>query len=194
MAVKNPRRMTRRSPAHRALRFVKSLQTYPWRRRPAVPIAVASVAIIGILAFASTVSAPSADRAATEPQRQARTSAPARVTAPPVDRNVTDVALEPAEIVGPQPEIVTLTGCLERSDDEFRLSKTSGTNAPKARSWKSGFLTRRPASVTVMPVSKQMDLSRHVGQRVTVTGPLVDREMRVRTLRRIAPCGDGSRV
>src|SRR5438552_2533587 len=33
----------------------------------------------------------------------------------------------------------TITGCLEKHGDGFQLKDTSGADAPKARSWKSGF-------------------------------------------------------
>ena len=41
---------------------------------------------------------------------------------------------------------VTLTGCLERDDETFRLKNTTGDDAPKARSWRSGFLRKRAAA------------------------------------------------
>jgi hypothetical protein len=101
----------------------------------------------------------------------------------------TDAALD-GVTTGPNPTVVTLTGCLARSDNEFRLNGTTGVNAPKSRSWKSGFLTKRSASVSIVPVSGDLPLSRHVGHRVTVSGTLIDREMRVRTLRRVSSSCD----
>ena len=88
---------------------------------------------------------------------------------------------------------VTLTGCLVRSDDTFRLKDTAGTGAPKARSWKSGFLKKGSASVEIVDASHAMTLANHVGRRVTVTGTLVDREMQVRSLRRVAASCDARR-
>lgn len=82
---------------------------------------------------------------------------------------------------------VTLTGCLERDAESFRLKDTAGENAPKARSWKSGFLKKGPAPVAIVDPAKALRLPSHVGERVSVTGTMVDREMRVRTLRRVAP-------
>src|SRR4051794_1050377 len=35
---------------------------------------------------------------------------------------------------------VTIFGCLERSNDTYRLTDTDGADVPKARSWKSAFL------------------------------------------------------
>ena len=81
---------------------------------------------------------------------------------------------------------VTVTGCLEMNNETFRLKNTSGTDAPKARSWKSGFLKKNPASIQIVDAANRVQLPDHVGQRVVVTGTLVDREMQVRSLRRVA--------
>jgi hypothetical protein len=82
---------------------------------------------------------------------------------------------------------VTITGCLERDDDTFRLKDTTGVNAPKARSWKTGFLKKGAASIEVRDASHRLKLTDHVGKRVSVTGVLVDREIRARSVQRIAP-------
>ena len=97
----------------------------------------------------------------------------------------------PAPAVEPAPDTkvvhVTIEGCLERADDSFRLTDTAGTNAPTSRSWKSGFLKKRPATVEVRDSVKRVNLASHVGQRVSVTGTMVDRQMRVGSLQRISP-------
>jgi hypothetical protein len=85
---------------------------------------------------------------------------------------------------------VTITGCLERSDDGFRLTDTDGSEAPKARSWKSGFLKKGSASVEVVDAGNRARLTSHIGRRVSVTGLLEDRELQVRSLRRVAPACD----
>lgn len=85
---------------------------------------------------------------------------------------------------------VTITGCLERSDDGFRLTDTDGSEAPKARSWKSGFLKKGSASVEVVDAGNRARLRSHIGRRVSVTGLLEDRELQVRSLRRVAPACD----
>jgi len=96
----------------------------------------------------------------------------------------------PAPAVEPVPDTtvarVTIEGCLERADDAFRLTDTSGTNAPTSRSWKSGFLKKRPATIEVRDSVKRVNLASHVGQRVSVTGTLVDRQMRVGALQRVS--------
>lgn len=118
---------------------------------------------------------PSAKRSAT-PTRAANSSSKAPVT------TASDVAVTAK--VAP----VTVTGCLERSEDGFRMKDTAGAEAPKARSWKSGFLKKGSASVDVVDPARALQLATHVGRRVSVTGTLVDREMRARSLRRIGAC------
>ena len=81
---------------------------------------------------------------------------------------------------------VTITGCLERDDETFRLKNTEGSEAPKSRSWKTGFLKKSTSSIEVVDAAKRLKLPTYVGQRVSVTGVLVDREMQARTLRRVS--------
>jgi hypothetical protein len=82
---------------------------------------------------------------------------------------------------------VTISGCLELNDQTFRLKDTSGTDAPKARSWKSGFLMKRAASIRLVDAANALKLPSHVGQRVSASGTLVDGELRARSLQSVAP-------
>jgi hypothetical protein len=82
--------------------------------------------------------------------------------------------------------IVSITGCLERDENVFRLRDTEGASAPKARSWKSGFLKKGSAKVEIVDVSNRLRLKNHVGKRVTVTGQLHEKEMLANSVRRIA--------
>ncbi len=97
-----------------------------------------------------------------------------------------------SKALAPEPTAVTITGCLEHEDDgTFRLEKTAGADAPKSRSWKSGFLKKRSAKIEVVDAANKLKLSNQVGQRVSVQGLLVDREMRARSLQRVSgSCGD----
>ena len=93
------------------------------------------------------------------------------------------------------PPPVTVTGCLVRADDVYRLKDTTGESAPRVRSWKSGFLKKRAASIEVVDASDRLKLSKHVGERVSITGNLVDRRMTVRSLERVgASCDGGAKV
>jgi hypothetical protein len=83
---------------------------------------------------------------------------------------------------------VTVTGCLERNEGGFRMKETAGADAPKARSWKSGFLKKGAATLDVVDPARTLQLADHVGRRVSVTGTLLDRELRARSVRRLGSC------
>ena len=80
----------------------------------------------------------------------------------------------------------TLAGCLTFDDGEYRLKDATGTDAPKSRNWKSGFLARRSATIEIVDSDQSLSLSAHVGQRVEVGGTLVERQMQARSLQRLA--------
>jgi hypothetical protein len=85
---------------------------------------------------------------------------------------------------------ITVTGCLERADNDFRLTETSGAQAPKARSWKSGFLKKRASDLDVVDPAKKVKLGDHVGHRDALTGTVDRGEIRVRSMRHLAAsCG-----
>ncbi len=83
---------------------------------------------------------------------------------------------------------VTITGCLEpgANSGRFRLTDTEGANAPKSRSWRSGFLKKHSAAVDLVGVPDVSALRQQVGQRVAVTGVQTDRELKVHSVRVIS--------
>jgi hypothetical protein len=99
----------------------------------------------------------------------------------------TTIAADASKSLAAKSSSVTITGCLGRTDTAFRLTDTDGSDAPRSRSWKSGFLRKGTASVNVVDPARRLRLASHVGQRISVTGVLEDREMQVRSLRQIAP-------
>ena len=85
----------------------------------------------------------------------------------------------------PCPLRVTVTGCLEVSTDgdTFRLNDVEGADAPKSRSWRTGFLKKRPAPVMLIEPPDGQALMTNVGRRVAATGQLTNRELKVNALR-----------
>jgi hypothetical protein len=81
-------------------------------------------------------------------------------------------------------EAVTISGCLEMTvdQDQFRLTDTDGVDAPKARSWKSGFLKKGSAPVELIEFSDAPMLRKYVGHRVVATGRLSGRQLHVRSI------------
>ena len=173
------------------MRRVKELP--PSVRRGAIEIVAIGVlaAIMLAAAFHGTSSAP--DDAAKAPRPgsvDAKHAASASLPSIP-DPTMDATAATPEPANGAKATPVTITGCLAQDAESFQLKDTSGADAPKARSWKSGFLKKRSASVDVVDATNRLKLSNHVGERVSVTGILVDREMHGRSIRRVAAsCSD----
>jgi hypothetical protein len=127
---------------------------------------------------------------------------PAKVAvAEPVKTNTAEPAKAPSSTpAAPTPvgatasvaaaAVTTIQGCLQSGDDGFWLKSTSGADAPKARSWKSGFLTKRSAAIEVVDAGNSLRLSNHVGQRVAATGTLTDRRMQAHSLYTVAASCD----
>ena len=112
---------------------------------------------------------------ATETTAAAKTStAPASVETKPTVEPVKAMAL------------VTITGCLALEKETFWLKEASGGDAPRSRSWRSGFLKKRPSSIKLVDATNALKLPNHIGQRVAATGTLMDREIRANSLRRVA--------
>jgi hypothetical protein len=133
------------------------------------------------------IARPAAKKAVATTSR--RPAATASTTLPvPVKSDVTTVVTAPAprNQEGVAPSIVTISGCLEQNDERFRLKDTTGDNAPKGRSWRSGFLRRNASTIDVIDQADRHHLPTYVGQRVSVTGMLVDREMQVRSVSIVA--------
>jgi hypothetical protein len=87
---------------------------------------------------------------------------------------------------------VTITGCLEVSvdRDDFRLTDTEGADAPRSRSWRTGFLKKRSAPVALVEPPDRSALQAQVGRRVAATGLLTSHDLRVNSLRVVGPACD----
>jgi hypothetical protein len=161
----------------------KPVAAKPVATKPAAAIpAAATPAAATPAAVAPAVAAVGNTAATAEPVARPAVESPA--PAPKTEAPATATAKA-------QSEAVTIVGCLEFDDDTFRLKDTEGENAPKGRSWRSGFLRRSNARLEVVDASKQLGLSTHVGHRVSLTGTLVEREMQARSVKRVADtCGN----
>lgn len=137
-----------------------------------------------------------APKAATAKPKKAIAKAVAKTAAPvnassaktadvvPAGTRVAESRAVAAKQQGDEPIATTITGCLElRDDGMFQLKDTDGEHAPKARSWKSGFVKKGSAKIDVFDAGNRLKLGTHVGYRVSISGALTDREMRARSLR-----------
>ena len=155
---------------------------------------VAAVSVVALLAVgAIIVVAQKATPAATASPAKAvavTASAPAAKTAAVPAKKGAPAKAKTANGTGSAqaaPEIVTITGCLEQKDDEFRLKDTGGSEAPKSRSWKTLGLTKHASTVALVDTSNRLKLGKHVGERVSVTGALVDKELQGKSLKSLTP-------
>src|SRR5438876_4988201 len=150
-------------------------------------IQVAAVSIVALITVAGLVLAAHQSVVPTAVPQPAAKSAATNTTAPaPVKKAAVANAHGNAAALTP----VTVTGCLEQNHDSFRLKDTSGADAPKSRNWKTGFVTKHSKTITIVDSGNRLKLGSHVGERVSVTGMLVDKEMQGRSLKRDAPSCD----
>jgi len=102
----------------------------------------------------------------------------------PAHEPSTEIPSKQAELASAAP--VTVTGCVAREGESFWLTNTSGAGVPSTRSWKSGFLKKHTASLELVHTASALKLGNYVGQRVSATGALKDRELQLRSLQRVA--------
>ena len=160
---------------------------------PKATTAVVCVVLAGGLWFGSHLSAkgktptPSVETEITDMTPAPATPVKAATTAKAHDSNAAPAAASPsAAPKSAKGSITTIEGCLERDGDTFRLKDTSGADAPKSRSWKSGFLKKGGAAVDVLDPAESFGLANRLGTRVSVTGTLTDRQIQARAIHRIA--------
>jgi hypothetical protein len=194
-----PRKKTTR--AKKAIRSVrraraaKPAAATPLSREMGVGAAALGILtlVVLIMMVAARPRATGAEPGAASRNAEASAALIDEATAAPAAPTTADAA--PAADVGLVTAPVTITGCLERDDESFRLKDTEGDDAPRARSWKSGFLKKGRPPVQVVDAANRLGLSTHVGERVTVTGTLIDRELRIRSLHRVSSsCSSKTRV
>ena len=147
-------------------------------------IGLTTICVAGVVLVIGARSAPKADTSSAT----AAASTPANVvlaSTPLAGASGPNVAVKTASVQA-KPEPVTITGCLERDDDTFRLKDTNVVTEPQGRSWKTGFLKKGSSAIEIVDRTKQLHLDRHVGKRVSVTGTLAYRQMQGQSVKRVA--------
>jgi hypothetical protein len=148
------------------------------------------VCIVGTaILIAARSSEPTAAPVAAEtpaPPAPVKTAAiPARAPKATGDAAAKPQAGETAANAAPA-EPATIVGCLVQEDETFRLKNTSGDDAPKGRSWKSGFLKKSNKTIPLVDERHRLNLASHVGERVSVSGMLDEHELQGTSLKRVA--------
>ena len=164
----------------------KSTRRFMGNRTAAIGLIVVCIVGTAIL-IAARSAEPTSAATASATTTDAATAA--RPVTPVVKTNVVaaKIAATPQGAEAAQAaEPVTIEGCLVQEDETFRLKNTAGEDAPKGRSWKSGFLHKGAKTLEVVDGRHRLNLARHVGERVSVSGMLDDRELQGTSLKRIA--------
>ena len=157
-------------------------------KRP-MAIGIIVVCIVGTAMLIVARSSEPTSAASIVPEQPTVALAPIQKTPVAKVQKPSTFALTPASVhtgAIPGAELATVEGCLIQDANQFQLRNTSGEDAPKGRSWKSGFLHRSAKAVDVRDQSHRLNLARHVGERVTITGLLDDRELQGTSLKRVA--------
>ena len=82
---------------------------------------------------------------------------------------------------------VTWTGCLQSEHNMYKLTDLKGSEAPKSRSWKRGFIMKTTRDVRVVGASNSVNLKDHVGHQVSVVGVRNgDSQIRATSVKRMA--------
>jgi hypothetical protein len=191
MAARKTGRSKKSAPAGFLDAFTTAARATSTRTMYFAVVAVLGIAVLIGAATANMSQDAAASHAAVRPASAASQPAPpASASASAADAPVPPVAAPAAEPTaaassrsGP---VTTITGCLAREDTAYKLKDTAGDDAPKARSWKTGFLKKGSAPIELYDSANRVKLPAHVGQRISVTGELVDREMYVRSLQRVS--------
>ena len=188
--------------AMRVKQFVRSNEFFTLRNPDAIRAGMAFLLVMGVVGSLilvtrresspsrTAVPARAAVNAAQRPQRTDSQASRATASSQAEMKKATDAKTAAAAAASKLNEqktaIVTVVGCLERQDETFRLKDTIGADVPQSRSWKTVFLKKGPARIEIVDAANRLKLDDHVGERVSMTGTLIDREMQVRSLQRVA--------
>jgi hypothetical protein len=158
-------------------------------KRP-MAIGIIVVCIVGTAMLIVARSSEPTSAASVVPEQPIVALAPIQQTPVAKAQKPSTFAAKPASAQSaaavPGAELATIEGCLVQDADQFQLKNTSGEDAPRGRSWKSGFLHRSSKTIDILDQSHRLNLARHVGERVTITGLLDDRALQGTSLKRVA--------
>jgi hypothetical protein len=189
----------------RAKKLARSMETHVWWKSSdtmgpwAIGLVVCLVAAVVIMTARAEITNATPERPqpvaqmarATQPQIPASSTRTARAETTSTSRAE---AAPTSEVKEEEPArestLATITGCLERKGESFRLEDTVGKDAPRSRSWKSGFIRKGSTSVGVVDSANKLNLTNHIGERVSLTGMLTDRELKASSVRRVAESCD----
>ena len=168
------------------------------KKKPNMSPQAAKVAGASLVAFVAVGAIVLVAHQATPASRVAPAAKPSAVSQPAPEPAKKTAAVSGKTANGKgivhAPQVVTITGCLEEKKDDkgdvFRLKDTDGAEAPKSRSWKTLGMTKHTSSLTLLDSTKKLKLGSHVGERVSVTGTLNEKELQLKSMKALGPSCD----
>ena len=150
---------------------------------------VAGTAALAILLATVPISISAQSKTPVKAPAKAAPAKPAPAKAAPAKAVPARVAAAPVAVVPVDPNTVTMIGCLESDGSKYRLADVQGNQAPKGRSWKTGFVTKKTKNIDLVGASSTLNLKDNVGRKVSVIG-VKDGEthLKARSVKQIGTC------
>ena len=150
---------------------------------------VMGTAALAILLATVPISISAQSKTPAKAPAQAAPAKPAPAKAAPAKAVPARVAAAPVAVVPVDPNTVTMIGCLESDGSKYRLADVQGNQAPKGRSWKTGFVTKKTKNIDLVGAPASLKLQDHVGHKVSVSGLKDDdTHLKARTIKQLGSC------
>ena len=145
-------------------------------------ITAAGTALCAILLVAIQIDMSAQSKTPAKAPAKAAPAKAAPAKAVPAKAAPAKAAVEPVE-----PGSITLTGCLEADGRKYMLTDLEGAKAPKGRSWKTGFVTKKSKDVELDVATSGLKLGDHIGHKVSVVGVREDdTHFKARSIKQLA--------
>jgi hypothetical protein len=150
---------------------------------------VAGTAALAILLATVQIDTSAQSKPPVKTPVKAAPAKPAPAKAAPAKAAPAKVVAAPVAVVPVDPNTVTMIGCLESDGSNYRLADVQGNQAPKGRSWKTGFVTKKTKNIDLVGVPASLKLQDHVGRKVSVSGLRDDEtHFKARSIKQLGSC------
>ena len=150
---------------------------------------VMGTAALAILLATVPISISAQSKTPVKAPAKAAPAQPAPAKAAPAKAVPARVAAAPVAVVPVDPNTVTMIGCLESDGSKYRLADVQGNQAPKGRSWKTGFVTKKTKNIDLVGAPASLKLQDHVGRKVSVSGLRDDEtHFKARSIKQLGSC------
>jgi hypothetical protein len=150
---------------------------------------VMGTAALAILLATVPISISAQSKTPAKAPAKAAPAKPAPAKAAPAKATPARVVAAPVAVVPVDPNTVTMIGCLESDGSKYRLADVQGNQAPKGRSWKTGFVTKKTKNIDLVGAPASLKLQDHLGHKVSVSGLKDDdTHLKARPIKQLGSC------